>query len=55
MRPQAYAEVVDGLNQRSAMVLIVGLGGNGKTSIAREIAVRCLQDGGDTPCFDAVV
>jgi hypothetical protein len=55
MRPQAYAEVVDGLNQRSAMVLIVGLGGNGKTSIAREVAVRCLQDGGDTPCFDAVV
>jgi NB-ARC domain len=55
MREQALAEVVDGLQQRSAVVLIVGLGGNGKTSFAREVAARCLQDDGDAPRFDAVV
>jgi tetratricopeptide (TPR) repeat protein len=47
--------VVDGLSQRSAAVLIVGLGGNGKTSLAREVAAHCLQDEGDAPRFDAVV
>jgi hypothetical protein len=31
MRAQAFADVLDGLQQRSAVVLIVGLGGNGKT------------------------
>jgi hypothetical protein len=55
MRQQAFAEVVDGLSQRSAAVLIVGLGGNGKTSLAREVAAHCLQDEGDVPRFDAVV
>jgi hypothetical protein len=55
MREQAFAEVVDGLSQRSAAVLIVGLGGNGKTSLAREVAAHCLQDKGDAPRFDAVV
>lgn len=55
MRAQAFAEVVDGLQQRSAVVLIVGLGGNGKTSLAREVAARCLQAEDDTPHFDAVV
>lgn len=55
MRPQAFAEVLDGLQQRSAAVLIVGLGGNGKTSLAREVAARCLRDDEETPRFDAVV
>jgi LuxR family glucitol operon transcriptional activator len=55
MRQLAFDEVIDGLQQRSAMVLIVGLGGNGKTSLARELAARCLQDNGDAPQFDAVV
>jgi tetratricopeptide (TPR) repeat protein len=55
MREQAFAEVVDGLQQRSAVVLIVGLGGNGKTSLAREVAACCLRDNGDVPWFDAVV
>lgn len=55
MRPQAFAEVVDGLEQRSAAVLIVGLGGNGKTSLAREVAAQCLRDESDAPRFDAVV
>jgi tetratricopeptide (TPR) repeat protein len=55
MREQAFAEVADGLQQRSAVVLIVGLGGNGKTSLAREVAARCLQVDGYAPRFDAAV
>jgi tetratricopeptide (TPR) repeat protein len=55
MRKQPFDEVIDGLQQRSAAVLIVGLGGNGKTSLAREVATRCLQDGSNAPLFDAVV
>lgn len=55
MRPQAFAEVLDGLRQRAATVLIVGLGGNGKTSLAREVAAYCLQDNQDISKFDAVV
>ncbi len=55
MRQQAFAEVIDGLGQRSAAVLIVGLGGNGKTSLAREVATQCLHDDRDAPHFDAVV
>lgn len=55
MRQQAFADVLDGLQQRSAVVLVVGLGGNGKTSLAREVAARCLKDKDDAPSFDAVV
>jgi LuxR family glucitol operon transcriptional activator len=56
MRAQAFAEALDGLQQRSAAVLIIGLGGNGKTSLAREVAARCLRDGEEqAPHFDAVV
>lgn len=55
MREQAFAEVIDGLQQRSAAVLIVGMGGNGKTSLAREVSARCLRDDGDTLRFDAAV
>lgn len=54
MRPQAFADVIDGLAQRTAVALIVGLGGNGKTSLAREVAAHLL--GGEGACsFDAVV
>src|SRR6266498_2467107 len=55
MRERAFAEVIDGLQQRSAAVLIVGLGGNGKTSLAREVADRCLRGADEVPHFDAVV
>ena len=55
MREQAFAEVSDGLGKRSAAVLIVGMGGNGKTSLAREVAAHCLREDGETQRFDAVV
>lgn len=55
MRPHAFADLVEGLRQRSAAVLIVGLGGNGKTSLAREIAARSLRDDPLVPRFDAVI
>ena len=55
MRELAFAEVTDGLSKRTAAVLIVGLGGNGKTSLAREVAAGCLRDDGEPPRFDAVV
>jgi hypothetical protein len=54
MRQAPFAEVVDGLGKRSSAVLIIGLGGSGKTSLAREIAGCCLRGEGVTP-FDAVV
>lgn len=55
MREQAFADVVDGLNRRSAVVLIASLGGMGKTSLAREIAARSLMQQAEVPQFDAVV
>jgi hypothetical protein len=55
MRPEAFADVLDGLRQRSAVVLVVGLGGNGKTSLVREVAAACLHSDGDAPRFDAAV
>lgn len=55
MRPQAFADVTEGLLQRTSIVLIVGLGGNGKTSLAREIAARSLREDGEVPRFEAAV
>lgn len=53
MRRQVYDEMLDGLRQRSPVVLIASLGGMGKTSLAREVAARALS--GDMPDVDAVV
>jgi tetratricopeptide (TPR) repeat protein len=55
MREQAFADVTEGLTKRSAAVLIVGFGGNGKTSLAREVAACCLVGEDNTPQFDAAV
>lgn len=55
MRQQAFAEVTDGIDRRSAVVLIASLGGMGKTSLALEIANGSLRDDSDVPHFDAVV
>jgi tetratricopeptide (TPR) repeat protein len=55
MRPEAYDAVVAGLRQRAALVLIAGLSGVGKTSLAREVAAGCLRGEGGAPRYDAVV
>ena len=55
MRKEAFAEVMNGLGRRSAAVVIMGLGGNGKTSLAREVAASCLKSDGSFPTFDAAV
>lgn len=55
MRRQVYDEVLDGLRQRSSVVLIASLGGMGKTSLAREIATHCLGEDTELPRFDAAV
>jgi TolA-binding protein len=55
MRQQVYDEVLDGLRQRSAVVLMASLGGMGKTSLAREVAARCLSGEANMPEVDAVV
>jgi transcriptional regulator with XRE-family HTH domain len=55
MRQLAFADVTEGLRKRSSAVLIIGLGGNGKTSLAREVAARCLADEASIPHFDAAV
>jgi tetratricopeptide (TPR) repeat protein len=55
MRTQAFADVVEGLQQRSAVVLITSLGGMGKTCLAREVAALCLSGDPNLPVFDAIV
>lgn len=55
MREQAFAEVRDGLRQRSAVVLVVGLGGNGKTSLVREVTDYCLKENIEGPVVNAAV
>ena len=55
MREQAFAEIADGIERRSAVVLISSLGGMGKTSLALEFAKRSFQSASDMPHFDAAV
>jgi tetratricopeptide (TPR) repeat protein len=54
-REQLFAEILDGLQQRAAVVLVVGFSGTGKTSLAREIAARCLTSEDMALRFTAVV
>ncbi|HEX2909842.1 MAG TPA: NB-ARC domain-containing protein [Chloroflexia bacterium] len=51
MREQPFNEILDGLSQRSAVVLLAGMGGMGKTSLALEIADYCIKES----LFDAAV
>lgn len=55
MRAEPFDEIVRALNQRTAAVVIASLGGMGKTSLAREVAERCLDPKFDGPRFDAAV
>ncbi|MBV6472199.1 MAG: hypothetical protein JPMHGGIA_00454 [Saprospiraceae bacterium] len=43
MRRTEFDKVIDGLLNRSAVVLLRSLGGMGKTSLAREIASQCIS------------
>lgn len=60
MRHSAYAQVAEALSARTPVAVIVGQGGMGKTSLAREVAGRCLDRArppapGEPPPFDAAV
>jgi transcriptional regulator with XRE-family HTH domain len=55
MREAPFDEVIRALNQRTAAVVVASLGGMGKTSLAREVAERCLDPQFDGPRFDAAV
>ncbi|NTV62596.1 MAG: hypothetical protein HGA65_03535 [Oscillochloris sp.] len=61
MRPQAYTQLVEGLNQRTALVVILSMGGMGKSSLALEVAKRCIRQGAPLaqdhtlPAFDTAV
>lgn len=55
MRQEPFDEIMRALNQRTAAVVIASLGGMGKTSLAREMAERCLDPKFDGPRFDAAV
>ena len=55
MRPEPFAEIVAGLSGSMAAVVIVGLGGAGKTTMAREIAQGCIDGRSGLPKFEAVV
>jgi predicted negative regulator of RcsB-dependent stress response len=55
MRPQPFNEIVEALKQRTAAVIVASLGGMGKTSLAREVAERCINPQFEGPRFDAAV
>ncbi|MCX6018460.1 MAG: NB-ARC domain-containing protein [Chloroflexi bacterium] len=55
MRPKPFGDVQEALRQRTAVVVIYSLGGMGKSSLAREVAFRCIQPDAQSPTFDCVV
>lgn len=55
MREQPLRELMEALQQRAAVVVLSSFGGMGKTSLAREIAARCLAGNQDLPAFDGAV
>ncbi len=54
-RERPFAEVVEALRQRTALVVVSSLGGMGKTSLVREVAAQCLRGDAELPAFDAAV
>jgi tetratricopeptide (TPR) repeat protein len=54
-RSVPFKEIVEGLGRRSAVVLLVSMGGFGKSSIAREIAEKALHGNEGVQQFDAAV
>ncbi|MEU6815288.1 BTAD domain-containing putative transcriptional regulator [Streptomyces sp. NPDC046860] len=45
MRPQAWARLEEAVGQGLPVISLVGIGGCGKSTIAREFAVRCIEEG----------
>ena len=54
-REKAFSKVIQCLEGRNSTVLISGLGGTGKTSLAREIAGLSLKDTAGVPEYEAAV
>lgn len=55
MREGPFEDMLSALRQRTALVVVPSLGGMGKTSLAREVAARCLQGLEGLPRFAGVV
>jgi tetratricopeptide (TPR) repeat protein len=54
-RNELLGEIVEGLLDRTTPVVVTGMSGVGKTSLAHEVAVNCLSGNNECPRFDAVV
>jgi tetratricopeptide (TPR) repeat protein len=54
-RSVPFRDIVDGLGRRSAVVLLVSMGGFGKSSLAREIAEKAIHGDSGVQQFDAAV